>query len=462
MHDHDRDERRRLRHATHDQGSFDRARPAPGRSTLTSRLPARRNDAPIQRRVALGPSLSESSSGAREIDLSETAPVQARPTSNPAPWGPGLDPFGLSHLWGVSAPAAPEDAAGVAPPEARDDHVGAAGQGSPVQRRVAANLDRSAVRDAATIDAPEEVEETRSTLSVETAPQLSSRQLVRARRANVTYHARLGYDPAVFGGGEPDSAELAEAVAAYQAGHGLAVDGIAGPRTCSAAGTGRGRHASAGRPAAGAPVEPAVAADPARPLDRDAVRDPVTIDARPEWEESRSTLDVDAAADVDTAPAAEIQMRGAGPAEAGERTHAIAAAGLAGTGAPLPDAVKQSFGRHAVDGVQVHTGPEAAAAARALGADGYTSGTDIALAAPPTLDLLGHEAAHAVQQRAGVSLRGGVGAAGDIYEQNADAVGAAVAAGQSAEALLDQVAPPVPRRAARAACSGGRRRILAP
>jgi hypothetical protein len=48
-----------------------------------------------------------------------------------------------------------------------------------------------------------------------------------------------------------------------------------------------------------------------------------------------------------------------------------------------------------------------------------------------------HEAAHVIQQRGGVQLKGGVGAVGDAHEQHADAVADRVVAGQSAEALLD-------------------------
>jgi hypothetical protein len=51
-----------------------------------------------------------------------------------------------------------------------------------------------------------------------------------------------------------------------------------------------------------------------------------------------------------------------------------------------------------------------------------------------------HEAAHVVQQRGGVQLKGGVGAAGDTYERHADAVATAVVRGESAESLLDPVA----------------------
>jgi peptidoglycan hydrolase-like protein with peptidoglycan-binding domain len=56
-----------------------------------------------------------------------------------------------------------------------------------------------------------------------------------------------------------------------------------------------------------------------------------------------------------------------------------------------------------------------------------------------------HEAAHVVQQRAGVSLDGGVGQVGDRHEQHADQVAARVVAGQSAADLLDAVAAPASR-----------------
>jgi uncharacterized protein GlcG (DUF336 family) len=53
------------------------------------------------------------------------------------------------------------------------------------------------------------------------------------------------------------------------------------------------------------------------------------------------------------------------------------------------------------------------------------------------LHTAAHEAAHVVQQRGGVQLRGGVGISGDVYERHADEV----VAGGSAESLLDRLAP---------------------
>jgi len=115
-----------------------------------------------------------------------------------------------------------------------------------------------------------------------------------------------------------------------------------------------------------------------------------------------------------------------------------AAAGVAGTGTTLPhrDAIQASFGAHDVTGVRAHVGGPAADASAAIGAEAYATGNDVAFAASPSLFVAAHEAAHVVQQRAGVSLLGGVGVAGDAYEQHADAVAETVVRGESAEALL--------------------------
>jgi hypothetical protein len=53
------------------------------------------------------------------------------------------------------------------------------------------------------------------------------------------------------------------------------------------------------------------------------------------------------------------------------------------------------------------------------------------------LHTTAHEAAHTVQQKAGVQLSGGIGQSGDRYERHADAVADTVVAGESAEPLLD-------------------------
>lgn len=121
-----------------------------------------------------------------------------------------------------------------------------------------------------------------------------------------------------------------------------------------------------------------------------------------------------------------------------EDDHVVAARGTEGSGGQLPhlEAIQKSFGRHDVSAVRAHVGGEAANASRALGAQAFAYGNSVAFASAPDLHTAAHEAAHVVQQRAGVHLKGGVGAASDAYERHADAVADRVVAGRSAEPLL--------------------------
>jgi hypothetical protein len=116
--------------------------------------------------------------------------------------------------------------------------------------------------------------------------------------------------------------------------------------------------------------------------------------------------------------------------------------GTSGSAGQLPylDRIQQSFGRHDVSSVRAYTDGNASAGASAMGAEAYAVGDQVAFGGAPTLHTAAHEAAHVVQQRAGVSLKGGVGQAGDPYERHADAVADKVVAGQSAESLLDEMA----------------------
>jgi len=131
----------------------------------------------------------------------------------------------------------------------------------------------------------------------------------------------------------------------------------------------------------------------------------------------------------------------------------IAAEGVAGSGGRLPHAerIQQAFGRHAIGDVQAHVGGRAGIAADELGANGYATGTAVAFAREPDLRLAAHEAAHVIQQRAGVNLSGGVGEVGDRYERHADEVADAVVRGQSAEPILDRMAGPGSGRSVAAA-----------
>ncbi len=123
--------------------------------------------------------------------------------------------------------------------------------------------------------------------------------------------------------------------------------------------------------------------------------------------------------------------------------HLAAQRGVAGAGGPLPHLapIAASFGHHDVSGVRAHVGGAAAEAASEIGAQAYATGDSVAFAGSPDLHLAAHEAAHVVQQRAGVQLKGGVGQAGDAYERHADAVADLVVQGRSAAGLLDQMAP---------------------
>jgi hypothetical protein len=150
-------------------------------------------------------------------------------------------------------------------------------------------------------------------------------------------------------------------------------------------------------------------------------------------------------------PLRRLQLRGAEPAAGASGqsfvdgisgVHAAAAAGVSGPSSAMPhqEAIQQSFGRHDISGIAAHTDDKAAAGANAMGASAFATGNHVAFAGAPSLHTAAHEAAHVVQQRAGVHLAGGVGAAGDPHERHADAVADRVVQGQSAEGLLDQYA----------------------
>lgn len=126
---------------------------------------------------------------------------------------------------------------------------------------------------------------------------------------------------------------------------------------------------------------------------------------------------------------------------------ALAESGVQGKGSVLPhrDAIQRAFGPYDVSDVQAHTDAHAASAALAMEATAYATGKHVAFAdASPSLRTAAHEAAHVVQQRAGLRPDGGVGSEGDVYERHADAVADRVVSGQSAEGLLARMAPPTP------------------
>lgn len=142
---------------------------------------------------------------------------------------------------------------------------------------------------------------------------------------------------------------------------------------------------------------------------------------------------------VRTEAANPVQRKGDGAAN----PHMLetAAQGTSGAGGQLPHlaAIQRSFGRHDVSGVQAHTDGPASKATQALGAEAYATGNHVAFGGAPSLHTAAHEAAHVVQQRGGVQLRGGVGQAGDAHEQHADQVADKVVRGESSEVLLDKM-----------------------
>jgi hypothetical protein len=140
----------------------------------------------------------------------------------------------------------------------------------------------------------------------------------------------------------------------------------------------------------------------------------------------------------------QVQLKGTGRkgVTTGEVRDAASDA-VSGPGAALPHAekIQASFGPdHDVSTIQAHTGGAAAAACDTVGGEAFASGNNVAFRdASPSLHTAAHEAAHVMQQRGGVQLKGGVGEAGDAHEKHADAVADRVVSGQSAADLLSGV-----------------------
>src|SRR5262249_7717560 len=137
-----------------------------------------------------------------------------------------------------------------------------------------------------------------------------------------------------------------------------------------------------------------------------------------------------------------VQLKRGGGAGAGlETAEAMshwAEASVAGGGGSLPyqDTIQRACGRHDLAAIQAHAGADAGQAARDMGAEAFATGSHVAFDGAPSLHTAAHEAAHVVQQRAGVQLKGGISDADDDWERHADAVADRVVAGESAADLL--------------------------
>lgn len=104
---------------------------------------------------------------------------------------------------------------------------------------------------------------------------------------------------------------------------------------------------------------------------------------------------------------------------------------------PYREQIQAAFGHHDISHIEAHVDAAAGAAVRSMGAEAIASGTHVAFAGTPSLFTAAHEAAHVIQQAAGVDVAGGVGRDGDRYERHADEVAERVVRGRSAVDLLD-------------------------
>jgi hypothetical protein len=193
-----------------------------------------------------------------------------------------------------------------------------------------------------------------------------------------------------------------------------------------------------------------------RPLDQAGAESPAALQFKRQIAGLRPAKQVQALRPSAPLGLAPVQLEG-GSGEA-DNVKRAAAAGVSGSSGKLPhlDKIQQSFGGHDVSGIKAYVGGAAEQATQAMGATAYATGDSVAFKASPDLHTAAHEAAHVVQQRAGVSLPSGVGRRGDAYEKHADAVADQVASGRSAEGLLSQMTgETVQRKAVQRAGGGG-------
>jgi len=135
---------------------------------------------------------------------------------------------------------------------------------------------------------------------------------------------------------------------------------------------------------------------------------------------------------------AQTKLQFKGQPSGSNAVHRVAKSGFTGSAGAYPffNRIQTSFGRHDISGVKAYKDRAAVKANRSLGALAYASGDKVAFRKAPDLHTAAHEAAHVIQQKKGVQLKGGVGTKNDKYEQHADAVADKVVQGKSAEGLL--------------------------
>ena len=158
-------------------------------------------------------------------------------------------------------------------------------------------------------------------------------------------------------------------------------------------------------------------------------------------------------------PPSVLQAMELGQTARPERVRRAAEAGVSKASQELPHfgQIQRAFGNHDLSDVRVQVGGDAARKSDALGATAYTTGNRVAFKSSPDLHTAAHEAAHVVQQRGGVQLSGGVGQAGDKYEDHADSVANLVVQGKSAEGLLGRHSGPQASRGATTAAVQAKR-----
>ena len=107
---------------------------------------------------------------------------------------------------------------------------------------------------------------------------------------------------------------------------------------------------------------------------------------------------------------------------------------------PYLDRIQTLFGAHDLTDARAHIGGIAGSTARDFDAMAYTTGNHVVFQGAPDLATAAHEAAHIVQQRAGLSPSEATGVSGEKYERQADDVAKRVVQGRAVADLM----PPQP------------------